>query len=200
MHSWPSTVLAPISTSPSWQRIFVPWPIQTQRPKRDPRRAADLELHAAAEEQHARRAPAPARRGEEAPPQEAQREQRVLRREHPVAGEERSSASGPARLRRTRPAAAPALQAGAGPLEGFAAHGAAIIGSRWRRDQIAESAARLARRAAARRRQARARARHHARRERRPRRAGSSCARSTRAPARRGSSASPARPASARAR
>src|SRR5919202_1597193 len=34
VHSWPSTVLAPISTSPSWARIFVPWPIQDQRPRR----------------------------------------------------------------------------------------------------------------------------------------------------------------------
>ena len=33
MHSWPSTVFAPIITSPSWQRIFVPSPIQTKRPK-----------------------------------------------------------------------------------------------------------------------------------------------------------------------
>src|SRR5919199_1562733 len=34
VHSWPSTLLAPISTSPSWARIFVPWPIQDQRPRR----------------------------------------------------------------------------------------------------------------------------------------------------------------------
>ena len=34
MHSWPITVFSPISTSPSWQRIFEPSPIQTKRPKR----------------------------------------------------------------------------------------------------------------------------------------------------------------------
>src|SRR5919108_6454247 len=34
VHSWPSTVLAPISHSPSWTRIFVPWPIHDQRPRR----------------------------------------------------------------------------------------------------------------------------------------------------------------------
>ena len=32
MHSWPITVFGPISTIPSWQRILVPWPIQTKRP------------------------------------------------------------------------------------------------------------------------------------------------------------------------
>ena len=32
VHSWPSTVLAPISTIPSWTRIFVPCPIHDQRP------------------------------------------------------------------------------------------------------------------------------------------------------------------------
>ena len=34
MHSWPSTVLSPITTSPSWQRILVPSPTQTKRPNR----------------------------------------------------------------------------------------------------------------------------------------------------------------------
>jgi hypothetical protein len=33
VHSWPSTLLAPIDTSPSWARIFVPWPIQAHRPR-----------------------------------------------------------------------------------------------------------------------------------------------------------------------
>ncbi len=32
MHSCPITVLVPISTIPSWQRIFVPSPIQVKRP------------------------------------------------------------------------------------------------------------------------------------------------------------------------
>ena len=32
MHSWPITVLAPIDTTPSWQRILVPWPSHDQRP------------------------------------------------------------------------------------------------------------------------------------------------------------------------
>ena len=32
VHSWPSTVFAPIDASPSWTRIFVPWPIHDQRP------------------------------------------------------------------------------------------------------------------------------------------------------------------------
>src|SRR5919197_1097377 len=34
VHSCPSTVLAPISHSPSCTRIFVPWPIHDQRPSR----------------------------------------------------------------------------------------------------------------------------------------------------------------------
>ena len=34
VHSWPITVFAPISTSPSWARILEPWPIQHQRPRR----------------------------------------------------------------------------------------------------------------------------------------------------------------------
>ena len=34
MHSWPSTVLSPMITSPSWQRILVPSPIHTKRPNR----------------------------------------------------------------------------------------------------------------------------------------------------------------------
>ena len=46
----PSTVFAPISTSPSCARIFVPWPIHDQRPSRSTRVAADLELHARADE------------------------------------------------------------------------------------------------------------------------------------------------------
>src|SRR3954470_15064819 len=33
VHSWPSTVLAPMRTSPSWARILVPWPIHDQRPR-----------------------------------------------------------------------------------------------------------------------------------------------------------------------
>ena len=53
MTSWPITVFAPISTRPSWQRIFVPWPIQTKRPKRICRAAADLQLQPGAEEEHA---------------------------------------------------------------------------------------------------------------------------------------------------
>src|SRR4051812_17903612 len=32
VHSWPSTVFAPIETTPSWARIFVAWPIHDQRP------------------------------------------------------------------------------------------------------------------------------------------------------------------------
>ena len=32
VHSWPSTVFGPIETTPSWQRIFVPWPSHDQRP------------------------------------------------------------------------------------------------------------------------------------------------------------------------
>src|SRR3954451_10459336 len=32
VHSWPSTVFAPIETTPSWQRIFDPCPIHDQRP------------------------------------------------------------------------------------------------------------------------------------------------------------------------
>src|SRR5918997_2302883 len=32
VHSWPSTVFAPIDTVPSWLRILQPWPIQDQRP------------------------------------------------------------------------------------------------------------------------------------------------------------------------
>src|SRR5437764_3352665 len=32
VHSWPITVFAPIETTPSWQRIFVPCPSQDQRP------------------------------------------------------------------------------------------------------------------------------------------------------------------------
>jgi hypothetical protein len=34
VHSCPKTVFAPISTTPSWLRIFVPSPIQAKRPKR----------------------------------------------------------------------------------------------------------------------------------------------------------------------
>ena len=34
VHSWPMTVLAPISTTPSCARILVPWPIHDQRPSR----------------------------------------------------------------------------------------------------------------------------------------------------------------------
>src|SRR4051812_11771786 len=34
VHSWPNTVLAPISHIPSWTRIFVPCPIHDQRPSR----------------------------------------------------------------------------------------------------------------------------------------------------------------------
>ena len=34
VHSWPITVLAPISTSPSWARILQPCPIHAQRPIR----------------------------------------------------------------------------------------------------------------------------------------------------------------------
>ena len=34
MQSWPNTVFAPISTTPSWLRILVPSPIQQKRPKR----------------------------------------------------------------------------------------------------------------------------------------------------------------------
>ena len=34
MHSCPKTVFGPISTTPSWQRILVPSPIQAKRPKR----------------------------------------------------------------------------------------------------------------------------------------------------------------------
>ena len=33
VHSWPSTVLAPIATSPSCARILQPWPIHDQRPR-----------------------------------------------------------------------------------------------------------------------------------------------------------------------
>src|SRR3954468_6333188 len=32
VHSWPSTVFAPIETTPSWARIFVAWPTHDQRP------------------------------------------------------------------------------------------------------------------------------------------------------------------------
>ena len=31
-HSWPTTVFAPIRSSPSWTRIFEPCPIHDQRP------------------------------------------------------------------------------------------------------------------------------------------------------------------------
>ena len=63
MHSWPITVFAPISTTPSWQRILVPSPIQTKRPKRDPAAAGDLQFEAAAEEERARRCASAGRRG-----------------------------------------------------------------------------------------------------------------------------------------
>src|SRR5438874_858301 len=33
VHSWPSTDFAPMSTSPSWQRTFVPCPSHDQRPR-----------------------------------------------------------------------------------------------------------------------------------------------------------------------
>ena len=50
VHSWPSTDLAPIETSPSCARILQPCPIHDQRPSVDRRVAADLELHAGADE------------------------------------------------------------------------------------------------------------------------------------------------------
>jgi hypothetical protein len=54
VHSCPSTVLAPMRTSPSWQRTFVvadPRPA----PEVDLRVLADLELHAGADEADGRR-------------------------------------------------------------------------------------------------------------------------------------------------
>ena len=33
VHSWPSTDFAPMYASPSWTRIFEPWPIHDQRPR-----------------------------------------------------------------------------------------------------------------------------------------------------------------------
>ena len=71
MHSWPITVLSPISTSPSWQRILVPSPIQTKRPKRTVPRLRDLDLQAPAEEDGPVGLPAPAGAGEQAPPEVA---------------------------------------------------------------------------------------------------------------------------------
>ena len=88
MHSWPITVFAPISTTPSWQRILVPSPIQTKRPNSIRPAAGDLEFEAAAEEEQAVGAPAPAGDGEEAPPQVAQQQPPVAGVEHPVAGAE----------------------------------------------------------------------------------------------------------------
>ena len=65
MHSWPITVFAPISTTPSWQRILVPSPIQTKRPKSDLAPRGDLDFEPAAEEDEAVGAPAPAGRGQQ---------------------------------------------------------------------------------------------------------------------------------------
>ena len=71
MHSWPITVFAPISTTPSWQRILVPSPIQTKRPKSTRPAAGDLQFEAAAEEEQAVGAPAAAGAVKQAPPQVA---------------------------------------------------------------------------------------------------------------------------------
>ena len=78
----------------------MPWPIQTQRPKRSARRAADLERHARAEEQHPAQRHAPSGRREEAPPREPRHQQRVLRRDHAVADPEADDRQRPGAARR----------------------------------------------------------------------------------------------------
>src|SRR6266550_572070 len=79
VHSWPITVFAPHETTPSWARLLVPWPLQLE-----PRRLADLEHDARADEAEAVELhPAPVG-GEEAPAQQADDQLRVLEAQHVV--------------------------------------------------------------------------------------------------------------------
>ncbi len=99
VHSWPITVFAPISTSPSWARIFEPWPIQHQRPSLHARALADLERHAGADEAQpvGLQPPAPA----QLQPRPADDQPRVAEGQQPVGAHEAQ------RARPDRRAAAP---------------------------------------------------------------------------------------------
>ena len=63
MHSWPITVFAPISTTPSWQRIFDAVADPDEAAEADLPTAADLQFEPAAEEEQPGGLPAAAGRG-----------------------------------------------------------------------------------------------------------------------------------------
>ena len=86
VHSWPSTVFAPISHSPSWTRIFVPWPSHDQRPSLQHRVAADLELDAGRDE--AQPVGLQARAPAQLQPRPARDQPGVVEVEHAVAAQE----------------------------------------------------------------------------------------------------------------
>ena len=86
VHSCPSTVLAPISHSPSWTRIFVPWPSQDQRPSRSTASRPISSLTSGRDEAQAvgLQALAPA----QLQPRPARDQPGVVEVEHPVAAHE----------------------------------------------------------------------------------------------------------------
>ncbi len=191
VHSWPSTVLAPIETSPSWARIFVPWPIHDQRPSRTTA-SRPISNVTPGPTKHS---PSVCRRPRQRSFSHAQRsdQPRVLAVEHAVAAHEAQQRERPAveRGRRAadlqRPRRGLRRRADMRRDPSYAAIMPPLDGRQGRKP----------RRAPARGRQARAGARHLARRGRRPRGLG---ARARGLPAHRhraASSASPARPAPA---
>ena len=204
VHSWPITVFAPMLTSPSCTRILQPCPIHAQRPIRSVALAADLELHAGADEAQPVGLQAPAEAQLE-PRRSARAGARSRGRSMWLARMKRSSASGPPcsgpgarRTRRARPRAgvvvgvASASSSIAANRKGASHRRASPSGScddaplddRGHRSPSACSTATAVR----------WRARSRSSRTTGPR-AGSSCARSTRTPARPRWSASRARPA-----
>ena len=103
VHSWPSTVFAPIDASPSWTRIFVPWPIQRPAAEPERRAAADLERHARGRRSRGRRSAA-ARASAACSHAQRSASRAYLRVEHPVAAREAQQRERPA-VRRHRRAA-----------------------------------------------------------------------------------------------
>ena len=93
MHSWPNTVLAPISTTPLVAADLGPVADPAEAAEADLGSLRDLELQVLAEEDGAVGLPAPAGGRQEPPPQVAPEQARVAPVEHAVAAKKRSARS-----------------------------------------------------------------------------------------------------------